>query len=162
MALTDDLTRLAFSVHENQGVYALLLGSGLARAAEIPTGWEITLDLVRRVALAQGLEEQPDWAVWYTATHGKDLDYSDLMGELRQSAAERRAILHGYIELTPENRDDGRKRPTRAHEATADLVQDGFIRAIITTNFERLLENPLREGGVEPTVVSSPDALRGA
>lgn len=42
----DPLTQLAFSVYENPGVFALLLGSGLSRAADIPTGWEITLDLV--------------------------------------------------------------------------------------------------------------------
>jgi len=41
----DPLTQLAFSIFENKGVYAVLLGSGLSRAAEIPTGWEITLDL---------------------------------------------------------------------------------------------------------------------
>ncbi|BDO05164.1 hypothetical protein KAM622c_47510 [Klebsiella quasipneumoniae subsp. quasipneumoniae] len=58
----DPLTQLAFSIHENKGVFAILLGSGLSRSAEIPTGWEITIDLVRRVALAQGEEEQSDWA----------------------------------------------------------------------------------------------------
>ena len=57
----DPLTQLAFSVYENKGVYALLVGSGLSRAAEIPTGWEITLDLVRRVAAAQNTEDQDDW-----------------------------------------------------------------------------------------------------
>lgn len=43
------ITALSFSLFENKGVYALLLGSGLSSAAQIPTGWEITLDLVRRV-----------------------------------------------------------------------------------------------------------------
>ena len=57
----DPLTQLAFSVYEGKGVFAVLLGSGLSRAAEIPTGWEITLDLIRRVGLAQGFEDQPDW-----------------------------------------------------------------------------------------------------
>jgi hypothetical protein len=33
---------------------------------------------------------------------------------------------------------------------------------IITTNFDRLLENALREKGIEPTIVSSVDALAGA
>ena len=48
--IIDPITSLAFSVYENKGVYALLLGSGVSRSAFIPTGWEITLDLVRRVA----------------------------------------------------------------------------------------------------------------
>jgi hypothetical protein len=43
MIAGDPLTQLAFSVYENKGVFAVLLGSGLSRAAEIPTGWEITL-----------------------------------------------------------------------------------------------------------------------
>ena len=43
--ISNPLTQLAFSVYENKGVYAVLLGSGLSRSAEIPTGWEITLDL---------------------------------------------------------------------------------------------------------------------
>ena len=53
------LVRLSFSIYENPGVYALLIGSGVSRVAEVPTGWEITLDLIRRVALAQG-EERAD------------------------------------------------------------------------------------------------------
>ncbi|WP_225183745.1 hypothetical protein [Bradyrhizobium sp. NBAIM03] len=40
----DPLTQLAFSIYESKGVFALLLGAGLSRAADIPTGWEITLD----------------------------------------------------------------------------------------------------------------------
>ena len=48
----DHLTRVSFSIYENRCVYALLIGSGLSRVAGIPTGWEITIDLIRRVAMA--------------------------------------------------------------------------------------------------------------
>jgi hypothetical protein len=65
VAFGDPRTQVAFSVFENKGVFALLLGSGVSRAAEIPTGWEITTDLVRRIATAEGMEEQADWAQWY-------------------------------------------------------------------------------------------------
>lgn len=51
----DPLTQLSFSVYENKGVFAVLLGSGLSRAAEIATGWEITLDLIRRAAAKNSL-----------------------------------------------------------------------------------------------------------
>ncbi len=160
---TDDtLTRLAFSIYENRGVYALLIGSGVSRSAHIPTGWEITLDLVRRVALAQGVEEQADWAAWYRSETNEDPDYSKLVETLGLTQDERRSILHSYIEPTDDDREEGRKLPTAAHEAIADLVRDGFIRVIITTNFDRLLENALRERGVEPTIVASVDALNGA
>ena len=90
-ALIDNsLIRLAFSIYENRGVYALLIGSGLSRAAEIPTGWEITIDLIRRVAMAQGKEDQADWVSWYREATGKEPDYSELVGELGLSAPERR------------------------------------------------------------------------
>ncbi|WP_200276774.1 SIR2 family protein [Rhodovulum adriaticum] len=158
----DPLTQLAFSVYENKGVYALLVGSGLSRAADIPTGWEITLDLVRRVAAAQGVEDQDDWQAWYQETTDKDPSYSELVGELGLSRDERRSILHSYIEPDDDDREEGRKLPTRAHHAIARLVREGYIRVIITTNFDRLLENALREQGIEPTVVASVDALQGA
>lgn len=159
---TDQVTRLAFSMYENKGVYALLLGSGLSRSAQIPTGWEITLDLVRRVAAAQGIEPQADWAAWHREKSGNEPNYSDLLAEIAGSPDERRAILHSYIESQAGEDDSGRKLPTPAHRAIADLVKGGFVRVLITTNFDRLLEQALRERGIEPTVVSSVDALQGA
>jgi hypothetical protein len=158
----DRLTQLAFSVYENKGVFALLLGSGLSRAAAIPTGWENTLDLIRRVAEAQGVEPKADWAKWYRETAGEEPNYSNLLEELASAPDERRSILHSYIEPTEEDRQEGRKLPTEAHRAIADLVRAGYIRVIVTTNFDRLLENALRERGVEPTIVASADALLGA
>lgn len=158
----DPITQLAFSVYENQGVFAVLLGSGLSRSAEIPTGWEITLDLVRRVATAQGVEEQPDWAKWYREKTGQEPNYSLLLEEIASSPDERRAILHRYIEPDEQDRAEGRKIPTKAHHAIAQLVRAGYVRVIATTNFDRLMENALREQGIEPTVVASADALAGA
>lgn len=158
----DPATQLAFSVFENKGVFAVLLGSGLSRSAEIPTGWEITLDLIRRAATVQGVEEQTDWAKWYRDKTGQEPDYSALLEDIASSPDERRAVLHRYIEPDEQDREEGRKVPTKAHHAIAHLVQAGYIRVIITTNFDRLMENALREQGIEPTVVSSADALAGA
>ncbi|MBB4587934.1 phosphoglycolate phosphatase-like HAD superfamily hydrolase [Rhizobium leguminosarum] len=158
----DLLTQLSFSVYGNKGVYALLVGSGLSRSASIPTGWEITIDLVRRVATAQGVPEQADWSAWYRTQFGMEPSYSELVEQLGRSPDERRSILHAYIEPDEADREEGRKLPTKAHHAIARLVKDGYIKVIVTTNFDRLLENALREAGVEPTVVASVDALLGA
>ncbi|MBJ6126018.1 SIR2 family protein [Microvirga splendida] len=158
----DELNALAFSIYENRGVYALLIGSGVSRAAQIPTGWEIILDLTKRIAALEQAGEQEDWAEWYQGRFGKEPNYSDLLDALSHSQDERRAILHRYIEPTKEDLEEGRKLPTKAHRATARLVRDGFIRVIITTNFDRLLENALRDEGVEPTVIKSDDDLKGA
>lgn len=158
----DPITQTAFSIHENKGVFALMLGSGVSRAAEIPTGWEITLDLIRRVAEAEGVPEQSDWGKWYFETEGKEPDYSDLLAKLATTQSERRQILHSYIEPDEEDREEGRKLPTEAHKAIARLVRSGHVRVIVTTNFDRLMENALREEGIEPTVVSSVDTFKGA
>ena len=47
------------AVH-NRGVYAVLVGSGVSRAARIPTGWEVTLDLIRKLAKLYGETCDPD------------------------------------------------------------------------------------------------------
>ncbi len=160
--MIDSSTALAFSLFENKGVYALLLGSGVSRAAQIPTGWEITLDLIRRVGVLKDATNEADWAAWYRQQAGMEPDYSAILDSLTTTPDERRSILHSYIEPTPDDISEGRKIPTKAHHAIAWLVREGFIRVIITTNFDRLLENALREAGVEPTVISSDDDLRGA
>lgn len=161
-SLSNIETQLAFSLYESKGVYAALLGSGLSRAAGIPTGWEITLDLIRRVGLTQGVSNQGDWAEWYRKSVGVEPNYSTLLEELASSQEERRSILHSYIEPNAQDREESRKLPTAAHRAIADLIADGFIRVVITTNFDRLLENALRERGIEATIISSVDALAGA
>ena len=158
----DPEMQLAFSMYENKGVFALLLGSGTSRSAGVPTGWEITLDLVRRVAVADGVEDQADWDKWHQSNYGEPPNYSKLLERLAGTADERRSILNSYIEPTDQDREDGLKVPTKAHHAIAALVRAGYIRVIVTTNFDRLLENALREAGVEPTIISSVDALAGA
>ncbi|GAA0270045.1 hypothetical protein LNAOJCKE_5660 [Methylorubrum aminovorans] len=160
--MIDPATSLAFSAFENKGVFALLLGSGMSRASQIPTGWEIILDLTRRVGALEEAGEPTDWAEWYRNRFGKEPNYSDLLDMLSHSPDERRAILHRYIEPSVEDIAEGRKVPTRAHRAIAKLIRDGFIRVIITTNFDRLLENALRDEGVEPTFIKSDDDLAGA
>jgi hypothetical protein len=150
---------LALSLHHSPGVHAILVGSGLSRAAGIPTGWEIALDLIRRLAALDGVTEHDDWAKWYRDKYGKEPSYSEILDALASTPAERRAILHGYIDA-PEGGDT--RKPTKAHYAIAQLVASGAVRVIITTNFDRLIENALREAGIEPTVIASDDAIAGA
>lgn len=158
----DPEVRLAFSIVENPGIYALLVGSGISRAAEIPTGWDITLDLVRRVAAVEGVTDHPDWAQWHRERFGTEPGYSSLLDALSITPAERRSVLQQYIEPTAQDLEADRRVPTPAHHAVARLVRDGFVRIVITTNFDRLLETALSAVGVEPTVIKSVDDLAGA
>lgn len=159
MPTIEPFDALALSLHHNSGVYALLVGSGLSRAAGIPTGWEITLDLIKRLGAAQGVTNEASWDAWFRKKYKKAPSYSEVLDALGASPAERRSILHGYIEP---KEDDEARRPTKAHRGIAKLVRDGTIRVIVTTNFDRLLENALRDEGVEPTVIASDDAVVGA
>lgn len=162
VATPDPTAQIAFSMFENKGVYAVLLGSGVSRSAGIPTGWEITLELVKRWGIAMGAGEQDDWVAWYVGQTGEQPNYSTLLERLATTQTERRAIIQGFLEPSDEELEDGLKLPTRAHRAIAAMVKAGHVRVIVTTNFDRLMENALRDVGVEPTVVSSEDNLAGA
>lgn len=160
--MIDPIHALAFSIQANPGVYALLLGSGVSRAAKIPTGWEITLDLVRKLANLHGETADPDPERWYRDKFGKEADYSDLLDDLAKAPSERQQLLRAYLEPNDQEREDGEKQPTAAHRAIAALTARGFVKVIVTTNFDRLMERALEEAGVVPTVLSSPDQAKGA
>lgn len=160
--MIDPLLSLAHSVQSNKGVFGVLLGSGVSRAAGIPTGWEVTLDLVRRLAALEGAEPGDDLEGWYVDRYGEAPDYSRLLDGLAKTPAERRRLLHAFFEPTDEEREQGLKTPTAAHRAIARLVAGGYVRVIVTTNFDRLMEIALRDEGVEPTVISTADGTDGA
>lgn len=160
--MIDPVHSLAFSIQANRGVCAVLLGSGVSRAARIPTGWEITLDLVRKLAALHGEMCEPDPEFWYLAKFGKAADYADLLDALAKTPAERQQLLRAYWEPNEQEREEGAKRPTAAHRAIAALVAQGFVKVIITPNFDRLMESALVDAGVVPTILSSPSQVHGA
>jgi hypothetical protein len=160
--MIDPTNSLAFSMHANKGVYAILLGSGVSRAARIPTGWEITIELVRKVAALQGANCEPDPAGWFLKTTGKEPGYSELLDAVAKTPAERQQLLRTYWEPTEQEREEGAKVPTKAHRAVADLVKLGYVRVILTTNFDRLLEIALQDVGIQATVLSTPDHIDGS
>ena len=156
------MTTLAFGTHSNKGVYALLLGSGVSRGAEIPTGWEIVLDLIRKLAVLQSEDCEPNPVEWYTKKYKKAPTYSDILDALAPTQAERQALLKKYFEPSEEEREEGKKTPTDSHKAIAELVSKGYIKVILTTNFDRLTEQALEEAGIVPKVISSIDDMKGA
>ena len=83
------LTTLAFSLYSNKGTYALLLGAGISRSSGIPSGWDIVLDLLRKLAIQNGEKEVIDYEQWYQEKYGKAVDYSSLLGEVVKTPTER-------------------------------------------------------------------------
>jgi len=159
--MNDPLVFLSISLEANKGAYAVLVGSGVSRGAGIPTGWEITCDLIRRVAVTQNQEVGEDPAGWYRCRFCKEPDYSELLEALASTEPERQRLLMRYFEPTPEERERGLKVPSSAHRALAKLVSSGYVRVVLTTNFDRLLEHALQDAGIEPTVVSTEDQVKG-
>jgi hypothetical protein len=154
---------LPFAVSRTKGAYALLLGSGVSQSAEILTGWDITRDLISQVARLRGEDVTRDEAeAWYREEFGAEPDYSDLLKLLAPTATQRNAILRGYFVPTQEERERNVKVPQEAHRAIAELVAGGYVRVIVTTNFDTLVEDALAQAGVDANVISTADAVRGA
>jgi hypothetical protein len=152
--MIDPLLSLAFSMHTNKGVFALLLGSGISRTAEIPTGWEVVLDLIAKLAHLEEEDCQPNPEAWYRAKYKTEPDYARLLADIAASPSERSQLLKRYFEPSEEEQERGVKVPTEAHNAIAQLVLKGYIRVILTTNFDRLIEKALEASGITPIVIS--------
>jgi hypothetical protein len=156
---------LATGVHAQPGVYALLLGSGVSRSAGISTGWEIVQHLVRKAAAASAPDDAESLALaksdpeaWW-AEHGEgDLGYSSLLAAIAPSSAARQGLLAEYFVATDKDRDSGLKLPTVGHRAIAELVKAEWIKVIVTTNFDKLMEQALDAVGVAHQVIARPDA----
>jgi hypothetical protein len=160
--MIDPMLSLAFTVHANPGVYALMLGSGISRTASIPIGWDIMLDLVRKVAALRGEACGSGEVEWYRNKYGGEPSYSVLLAELGKTPAERKELLAPYFEPTEEEREQNLKTPTIAHHAIAKLIAQGYFRVVLTTNFDTLLEDALQAIGIRPYVVRHPTDLAGA
>ena len=160
--MIDPLDSLAFSMEANRGVYALLLGSGVSFAAEIPTGEQITSELIKRLAHIKNEVCGSDPKAWYRQFFEEEPDYSILLSQIAKTQNERSNLLKEFFEPSEDEKRRGAKLPTKAHKAIAQLVLKGYIRVIITTNFDNLLEMALREIGISPIVISNRDLAENA
>lgn len=157
------LINLSFSMHSGPGTFALLLGSGISQGAGIPTGWDIVLDLIRRLATLEGDPDIENPEQWFEEKYREPPKYSYLIDRVAPSQVERRNLLKKYIEPTAEEREQGLKVPSLSHKSIAQLVKNGNIRLILTTNIDQLLETALKEEvGITPAVIFNDDTLNGA
>lgn len=159
---------LAVQMHSQPGVFAVLLGSGVSRGANIPTGWEVVTDLVRIAATARaaaaGQSPPPlssDGAIeqWWREHGDGEIGYSQVLAALADRPAGRQALLEPHF--APTDADGQPRPPSTAHTALARLVAAGHVRVILTTNFDRLTEQALHAHGIDPQVISRPEAVAG-
>lgn len=155
--MNNTLTSISFSIFSNKGIYALLLGSGISRNAGIPTGWDVIQDLIKKLAVLNKEKCEPSPKEWFENKYGIEVNYSTILGRLAKTPDERLNLLKPYFESREE-----KLQTSKAHVFIAKLIKSGYIRVIITTNFDRLLENALRNEGIEPIVVKHPEDIKGA
>jgi hypothetical protein len=156
------LTTLAFSIYSNKGVYALLIGSGVSRKSGIPTGWDVVIKLIRNLAAVNKENCEPNPEHWFIEKYGEDPDYSTILNRLVSTPSERINLLKPYFEPTSNEIEEGLKQPTQAHKSIAKLIKQGYIKVVITTNFDRLLETALQNEGIAPVVIRHTDDIDGA
>lgn len=161
------LVSLATSMHSQPGVYAVLLGSGVSTGAGLLTGWGVVTELVARVAAASAPDDagavaaaRADPELWWSENGEGELGYSSLLEQLAPSAAARQGLLAGFFEPGSDDETPVRQ-PSMAHRAIAELVRRGSVKVIVTTNFDRLMEQALDAAGVSPQVISRPEAVNG-
>ncbi|MBK5247637.1 MAG: hypothetical protein JJE49_10275, partial [Peptostreptococcaceae bacterium] len=99
---------------------------------------------------------------WFINKYGEDPDYSTILSKLVSTPSERINLLRPYFEPNEQEREEGLKQPTQAHKSIAKLIKAGYIKVVITTNFDRLLETALQEEGIEPVVIRHADDIDGA
>lgn len=146
--IPDDVLPAAFAVVQSPKRYALLLGSGISRDAGIKTGREITSDRIQKIAhgLGETIEGEPEG--WYQQKYGTEPTFSNLFKGV-DTPEDREAALREYFVV-----DGAIPQPTKAHRTIAQMVKEGLISLIITTNFDDLLEQALRDEGVHPVVIT--------
>jgi hypothetical protein len=77
--MLDPILSVAVSMHNNKGVYALLLGSGVSRSSGILTGWDVVQDLIRQLAHLKQESSEPQPDKWFRQTFGTEPEYSEVL-----------------------------------------------------------------------------------
>lgn len=126
----DGRVALATAIHAAPGVYAVLIGSGMSSAAGIPTGWQVVQDLIRKIAIAEGVDREELGAepeVWWAQQGRPEPQYDTLLEALASTDAARQALLRSYFDPPPQQ--GGPILPTTGHAALTELCATGRVKA---------------------------------
>jgi hypothetical protein len=154
--------KLALALHHNPRSFALLIGSGVSRSSHICTGWDIALHFCAVEEQFSNDKRSPGESLddWYRRTTRREPDYAHFLEQHFDTHAERQQFLEAQLTkvTTPHGLIES-AQPAAAHHAIAALVEYGLIKIIITTNFDRLLEDALSARGIAINVITSAAAI---
>lgn len=160
---------LAFSLVSRPGAQALLIGAGASISAGMPAAWSVQRDLILRLAasmsqedeaLGDGADEEHPF-IWFEQQYGEKPTYDRLLEALAPTPTQRLNLLKPYFVASEDDRTRGEKQPGPAHHAIASMVRGGYIRLIVTLNFDHLIEEALAAAGIEPVVVNTEAGIAG-
>lgn len=160
----DSLLTTAFALKSNPGAYALLLGAGVSAPSGIPTAWGVLTELVERLTLVDPVAPSVTGDAaheWYRERFAREATYESVLEQIAPTPHERQRVLRDFFERSPEDIEARRKLPTLAHRSIARLARSGAVKVIMTLNFDRLIEQALRDEGIEPTIISSATDVAG-
>ncbi len=153
-----DLLSLAIQLASSRGEFVVFLGSGVSKAAGIPSGWDVHNRMLTELYIAATQDQDPlppavqEWA----ENEGlASSDYSTLIERVRPSIPDRTAYLRSMFVREGDDQNEEVIPPTKAHQVIACLARDGRVRRIVTTNFDPLMEDALREVGIQAPVLST-------
>ncbi len=150
------IEELGILLFSRPGAFALLLGSGISDSAGIPSGGKIAFELARRLMLANNPSSTANPRNWYAGKYKEQPSYSKIIKRIAKTKEEEISVLRDFIEPSSLDISEGRKVPSDAHKAIATLVRLGFVRLILTTNFDHLLEDAIKQEGISLRVLRDP------
>jgi len=144
---------LSISMAEGKGVYALLLGSGVSIEAGIPTGRDIFWETMRLIYHESGGKDDDAAKLkeWFEASEYATCTYADILAALFPSIGDR----HQFVAKHFDN-----KVPGPSHKLIAEMVEQGLVKVIVTTNFDPLMEHALDEKKISYCVVASDEDVQ--
>jgi len=138
------LKHLAASLHDakKEGGAILLVGAGISVSAGIPPAQKL---------MQIAIENFPDYFTKEEKQLLKEepskLQYNDIMTKL--SASQRKTLFNWHIKGDEKN-NIPKAKLNFAHLAIAELLKQGYIKRILTTNFDPLLINACYMVGMYP------------
>src|SRR5277367_213887 len=124
----------------------VFVGSGFSRAAGLPSSTSIASSLARKIQ-ASGKEAREVWS---------QLDKASELFEIVFGRARLVSDVQSILRTAPQD------TPSASHQLLASLVKHGFVRTIVTTNYDTLIEDACALQGAPITVVAHESQLSAA
>lgn len=141
------LVKLATSAAPGERKYIAFVGAGVSKDAGLPTAWDLMLKTAGILKAAEvGSESIADLEEWFLASKYSQMSYGELIGGLFSTSTEQQRFIQDTLKAD---------KPGNAHLLLAELAEKGVLRSIITTNFDDLLEQALRQKGIPVQVIST-------